>query len=99
MTVTIHLPSDIEADLIAQARAQGLDLPQYVEHVFRGHVPARTVSATSPADRAPACASPRAAFLAQLLFPMTPSAVRAYTAIAVDEHPGRHEYPTAADAA
>jgi len=27
MTVTIQLPSDIEADLVAQARDHGLDLP------------------------------------------------------------------------
>ena len=54
MTVTIHLPSDIESDLIAQARAQGLDLPQYVEYVLRGQVPARTAPAISPTDRAQA---------------------------------------------
>jgi hypothetical protein len=54
MTVTIQLPSDIEADLIAQARAQGLDLPQYVEHVLREQVPTRASSAMSPAERADA---------------------------------------------
>lgn len=54
MTVTIQLPSDIEADLTAQARAHGLDLPQYVEHVLRERVPARTSSALSPAERADA---------------------------------------------
>jgi len=52
MTVTIQLPSDIEVDLMAQARAQGLDLPQYVEHVLREQVPPRASSALSPAERA-----------------------------------------------
>jgi len=54
MTVTINLPSDIEAALAAQARAQGLDLPQYVEHVLREQVPLRTGTALSPAERAQA---------------------------------------------
>lgn len=52
MTVTIQLPSDIEAELLAQANAQGLDLPQYVEHVLRERVPPRTASSNSPAERA-----------------------------------------------
>lgn len=54
MTVTIQLPSDIEADLVAQARAHGLELPQYVEHLLRGQVPRRAGSALSPAERAAA---------------------------------------------
>jgi hypothetical protein len=54
MTVTIQLPSDIEADLIAQARAQGLELPKYVEHVLREQVPPRTAAVLSPAERAEA---------------------------------------------
>jgi hypothetical protein len=54
MTVTIQLPSDIEADLIAQARAQGLDLSQYVEHVLRELVPPRPGAALSPVERAEA---------------------------------------------
>ena len=53
MTVTIQLPSEIEADLLAQARAQGLDLSQYVEHVLRKQVPSRGAdSILSPAERA-----------------------------------------------
>ncbi len=52
MTVTIELPSDIEADLVAQARAQGLDLPQYVEHLLREQVPPRAGTALSPAEQA-----------------------------------------------
>jgi hypothetical protein len=54
MTVTITLPPDIEADLLAQARAHGLDLPQWVEHVLREQVPAREGAGLSPAQRADA---------------------------------------------
>jgi post-segregation antitoxin (ccd killing protein) len=53
MTLTIHLPPDIEADLVAQARAQGLDLSRYVEHVLREQVP-RPGSVLSPSERAEA---------------------------------------------
>ena len=54
MTVTIELPSDIEAHLVAQARAHGLELPQYVEHLLREQVPPRAESTLSPAERATA---------------------------------------------
>ncbi len=54
MTVTIHLPSDIEAHLVTQARAQGLDLVQYVEHVLREQVPPRAQGVLSPTERAQA---------------------------------------------
>ena len=54
MTLTIELPSDIEAGLVAQARAHGLELPQYVEHLLREQVPPRSGSALSPAERAAA---------------------------------------------
>ena len=54
MTVTIQLPSDIEADLVAQARDQGLELSQYLERLLRGQVAARAGSALSPAERAAA---------------------------------------------
>jgi predicted DNA binding CopG/RHH family protein len=47
MTVTIQLPSDIEADLAAQARAQGLELQQYVEHLLRAQAPGER---RSPSD-------------------------------------------------
>jgi hypothetical protein len=52
MTVTIQLPSDIEAGLIAQARAHGLEFAQYVKHVLREQVPLPTRSAVSPAELA-----------------------------------------------
>jgi hypothetical protein len=54
MTVTIQLPPDIEADLVAQAQAQGLDLARYVEHVLREQVPPRSGATLSPAERAEA---------------------------------------------
>jgi hypothetical protein len=54
MTVTIHLPSDIEADLVAQARDHGLELPQYLEALLRGQVSPRADSVLSPAERAAA---------------------------------------------
>lgn len=54
MTVTIHLPPDIETGLIAQARAHGLDLSQYVEQVLREQVPPRADTTLSPSLRAAA---------------------------------------------
>ena len=54
MTVIIQLPSDIEADLVAQARDHGLELPQYVERLLRGQVSPRAGSGLSPAERAAA---------------------------------------------
>jgi LDH2 family malate/lactate/ureidoglycolate dehydrogenase len=52
MTVTIQLPSDIEADLVAQARNHGLELPQYLERLLRGQVSPQADFALSPAERA-----------------------------------------------
>lgn len=55
MTLTVKLPPDIEGDLVAQARAQGIELSQYVEYLLREHVPHQSeVSAASPAERAAA---------------------------------------------
>jgi hypothetical protein len=54
MTVTIQLPPDIEADLVAQALAHGLELPQYVERLLRGQVSPRAGSVLSPEERAAA---------------------------------------------
>jgi len=54
MTVTIQLPADIEAALVAQARAQGLDLTQYVEHVLREQFPPRAGTVLSPVEQAEA---------------------------------------------
>ena len=39
MTVTLNLPSDVEAGLLAQAQTHGLPLEDYlVDHVLRGAV-------------------------------------------------------------
>jgi hypothetical protein len=38
MTVTIELAPDIEAGLVALAKAQGLGLPQYVERVLKDQI-------------------------------------------------------------
>jgi hypothetical protein len=54
MTVTINLPANIEADLVAQARTRGLELPQYVELLLREQVPPAAGSALSPSERAAA---------------------------------------------
>lgn len=54
MTVTIELAPDIEADLLAEARSHGLELPQYVEHLLRERVTLRAGSDLSPAERAAA---------------------------------------------
>ena len=35
MTLTVEVPPDVEAGLLAQAQAQGLDLSHYVENVLR----------------------------------------------------------------
>jgi hypothetical protein len=52
MRVTIELPPEIEADLTAQAEAQGLLLSQYLQHLLRQQVPVRAGAALSPSERA-----------------------------------------------
>ncbi len=52
MRVTIELSPEIEADLVAQAKARGLPLPQYVQHLLRQQVLVRTGVALSPIERA-----------------------------------------------
>jgi hypothetical protein len=54
MTVTIELPPEMEASLVAQAQAQGLPLPQYLQHLLREQIPAHAGVAGSPAERAAA---------------------------------------------
>ena len=82
MTVTIELPADIEADLVAQARTHSLALPQYVEHLLREQVPARAGSAPSPAERAAAWRESTRGLPHTPPFRMTQSAAKAPTAIA-----------------
>lgn len=38
MTVTIELPPDIEAGLLAQARAEGLDVADYVQNLVHRQI-------------------------------------------------------------
>jgi hypothetical protein len=38
MTATIELSHEIEADLAALAKARGLGLPQYVQHVLKERI-------------------------------------------------------------
>jgi hypothetical protein len=47
MTLTIELPPEIEAGLIAQARAQGLDVSLYVQKMLLGQVLAQAAPAVS----------------------------------------------------
>jgi len=53
MTVTIDLAPDIEARLVALAKAQGLGLPQYVERVLNEQISVQT-GGLSPSERAAA---------------------------------------------
>ena len=53
MTVTIELSPDIEAGLVALAKAQGLAVPQYVQRVLEERVSVRALE-LSPAERAAA---------------------------------------------
>jgi hypothetical protein len=91
MTLTIELPTDIEADLVAEARTHGLETPQYVEHLpanrfLRGRdLPFHRPSAPPHGVNQPA------AFRTRRLLRMTQSAAKASTAIAEDDHPSRYE--------
>ena len=64
MTVTIELAPDLEAGLMALAKAQGLGLPQYVQHVLREQISIQA-GGLSPAERA-------AAWLSTDGLPLTP---------------------------
>jgi hypothetical protein len=55
MTVTINLPAEVEASLVAQAQAQGLEIPQLVENILREQVkPVRRQKELTPAGKAKA---------------------------------------------
>jgi len=97
MTVTIELPADIEADLVAQARTHSLALPQYVEHLLREQVPARAGSALSPAERAAAWRESTRGL--PHTPPLSDDAVSRESAYGDRGHPGRYEHAVAADAA
>jgi hypothetical protein len=53
MTVTIELEPDIEAGLVALAKAKGLGLPEYVERVLKDQISVQG-GGLSPAERAAA---------------------------------------------
>ena len=53
MTVTIELPADVEAGLLAQAQAQGLDVSDYVRNLVREQVAARAAISDHPAHDLP----------------------------------------------
>jgi hypothetical protein len=54
MTVTIELPPDLEAGLLAQASAEGLPLLQYVQCLLREQFPAGETALMTPVERAAA---------------------------------------------
>ena len=47
MTVTIEVPPDMEAGLVAQAQAEGLDVSRYVQNLVHGQIVARSNAAVS----------------------------------------------------
>jgi hypothetical protein len=53
MSVTIELAAELEAELSALAAAQGLALPQYVQHLLEEQIFVR-LEPLSPAERAAA---------------------------------------------
>ena len=52
MSVKIELPPEIEAHFAAQAEAQGIPLPEYLQHFLQEQAAADTGSTLSPAERA-----------------------------------------------
>jgi hypothetical protein len=52
MSVTVELPPEIEASYAAQAAAEGVPLPEYLQHVLEERAPAPAKRPLSPAERA-----------------------------------------------
>lgn len=52
MSVVIDLPPEIEADLTAQADAQGVPLLEYLRHLLEDHASVGTHHALTPDQRA-----------------------------------------------
>jgi hypothetical protein len=52
MSVKIELPPEIEANLAAQAAAQGIPLPEYLRHLLEEQAAAGTENPLSPQERA-----------------------------------------------
>lgn len=49
MTVTLNLPPDVEAGLLAQAQAAGLAVSEYVQNLVHGQIAARINGSVEPA--------------------------------------------------
>jgi len=54
MTVTLKLKPEVEAGLLAQARASGMSIEEYVLSVVEGTVPLGVKNQLSPEERAAA---------------------------------------------
>jgi hypothetical protein len=54
MTVTLKLKPEVEAGLLAQARASGMSIEEYVLSVVEGTVPLGVKNRLSPEERAAA---------------------------------------------
>jgi len=53
MSVTIHLPAEVEESLVAQAHEQGLELPEFVENILREQAkPVAPKRELTPAEKA-----------------------------------------------
>ena len=52
MSVKIELPPEIEANLAAQAAAQGIPLPEYLRHVLEEQASAGAGNSLLPEERA-----------------------------------------------
>lgn len=87
MALTIERPSDIEADLVAQSRAHGLDLPQFVSTCSANTCVCGHDLLFRRLSRLPRGANQPTDYLIHRLFPMTQSAAKAFMAIAEDDHP------------
>ena len=48
MTVTLDFPPDLEAGLLAQAQAEGLDVAEYVRNLVRKEVTAKVQTESEP---------------------------------------------------
>jgi hypothetical protein len=52
MSVKIELPPEIEANLAAQAAAQGMSLPEYLQHLLEEQAGAPKSNRMTPQERA-----------------------------------------------
>lgn len=52
MSVTVELPPEIEASYAARAAAEGVPLPEYLQHFLEERAPTPAKQPLSPAERA-----------------------------------------------